>query len=106
MSRTYQKIPEKKDNGARDKEALRAEIRRLKRVIKQLQKSAHVYENIKDLIEEPQDKEEVVKTEICQECGKGELRVLDLGTKNITTCTICDHRKVVHNGKEKTKKHI
>lgn len=94
MSKTYKK-------SGSELEHLRGEIRRLKRIIKQLQKSAHVYNNIKDLVEDPPDQDDHVEKVICDECGKGEIKVLDLGNKQVITCTICDHRKVITNVKEK-----
>lgn len=93
MSKTYKK-------SGSEIEFLRGEIRRLKRIIKQLQKSAHVYNNIKDLVEDLPKKEEEYEKVICNECGKGEVKVLDLGNKQVITCTICEHRKVL-GGKEK-----
>lgn len=93
MSKTYKK-------SGSEVEWLRGEVKRLKKIIRQLQKSAHIYNNIKDLVEEiPQENEEEVKV-ICAECGKGEVKILELGSRQVITCTTCDHRKVI-NGKEK-----
>jgi len=93
MGKTYKK-------SGSEIEHLRGEVRRLKKIIRQLQKSAHVYNNIKDLVEDPPDEEDEKIT--CDECGKGEIKVLALGNKQVITCTVCDHRKVINiNGKEK-----
>lgn len=92
MSKTYKK-------SGSELEWLRGEVKRLKKLVRQLQKSAHVYNNIKDLVEDPPDQEDDEKL-ICNECGKGEIKILDLGNKQVITCTICDHRKVL-NGKDK-----
>lgn len=91
MSKSYRK-------SGSEVEHLRGEIRRLKRIIKQLQKSAHVYNNIKDLVEDEKEEEDIKIT--CNECGKGEIKTFDLGNKQVLTCTICNHRRVV-NVKEK-----
>lgn len=91
----------KQDTGkSRELEDLRAENRRLKKVIRQLQKSAHIYNNIKDLVQEiPQEKEDAKL--ICDSCGKGEVVILDLGARKVLSCSLCEHREVLKDGSKK-----
>lgn len=93
MSKTYRK-------SGSELEFLRGEVKRLKKLVRQLQKNAHIYNNIKDLVEDPPDEED--EKIICNECGKGEVKILDLGNRQVITCTICDHRKVINVKEKKT----
>lgn len=78
----------------RELEYLRAEIKRLKRIIKDLEKNAHNYVNYKDMYTvELEPKEELPKTNVCQECFKGELKTIDLGIRVITECQTCGDRR-------------
>ena len=94
MARTYKK-------GESEIEDLKAEVKRLKRIIRQLQKSAHIYNNIRELVEEIPQNEDKIDKVICGNCGKGEIAVLDLGLRKVLTCTLCDFREVIYE-KEKT----
>jgi len=63
---------------------LQAEVRRLQKQLRSAEKSFEY------LVEDDQDDEK----DICENCGKGEIKVTDLKIKNLITCSICDFRKV------------
>lgn len=70
---------------------LETENRQLKKRVNSLDKREHYYDCKLDEVEE--EAEETPQLEKCKECGKGEIKVLDLKHIVIETCTICDYRK-------------
>lgn len=47
-----------------------------------------------------QSSEEIIKEEFndknkCQKCGKGERQIIELGPRQLITCTICDYKETV-----------
>lgn len=94
-----------KNNNRSEVEFLRGEIRKLKSEIKRirqenrsLSRKSHFYENIvvDDVAEEIE-----IGPELCKNCGKGSLFVIELPHLNIKTCDICEHRETT---KKKNKK--
>lgn len=79
----------KKSKSRSEREFLRGEIRRLKAELKAC-KAGHVRD---DDDEEYEDLDEDGGQIICDDCGKGELIILDLGRAVYSRCTICLIRK-------------
>lgn len=69
---------------------LRAENIRLRRENKHHERRTHFYE---DVIEDVA--EDLTVTEGCKACGKGQILIIDLGTREIHTCDICQDKKVI-----------
>lgn len=85
----------------REDEDLKGEIKKLKSIIRNLQKRLRQYEKFEyyfeeafETIEESKAKEaeQEYKADKCEVCGKGELRIIDLGRNIYTACTVCDYR--------------
>ena len=47
-----------------------------------------------DLIKEDQEE----KQGICESCGKGKLTVVELGPRQLVSCSVCEYRKTLKNG--------
>lgn len=99
------------DNVARKKshrnnEDSQGEIRKLKSIIRNLQKRLRTYEKFDsyfedalESIEEAKSQEKVqeeFKADKCPSCKKGELRVLDLGRVTYLACDACKYRRKTH----------
>lgn len=65
-------------------------IRQQEQEIKQLQKELGYNQNRSKFPAKVKEKD----LDQCESCGKGTLKVADLGIRTITTCTICPYRKV------------
>ena len=63
----------------------KAEIKRLKRKIKELEKDVLLKEDNK---EDEQDEEQ-----ICDNCGKGILTIIDIGIRRYSVCGLCKTRE-------------
>jgi hypothetical protein len=84
-------MPKKKEKSSEEyyKGKLREaekQIRQLERNLKELQKREHPKKS----------KEQEVAPEICGECGKGELRVIEIIGKGFQVCDVCGHRKKIY----------
>lgn len=105
--RPNKKPDKKRDSLARQKshkseEDLKGEVRKLKSVIRNLQKRLRYYEKIDHLLDDAMDivREEEAQNfspieedaDKCPDCGKGELALLDLGKYVYTTCSLCSYR--------------
>lgn len=81
-----------KNKNRNEIEHYKGEIRRLKRQLRELQKSKHLYDDIIDAsieqIEEPRE-----RVHICQECGKGKIKYFSVLDIPFEECDICDYRK-------------
>jgi len=82
-------------------EKLEQEIKRLKsenrHLHKELKRSNKKYQpehEQEDLIKE--DHKE--KLNICDNCGKGKLAIVELGPRKLISCTVCEYRKTLKNG--------
>ena len=69
---------------------LKKRIRQQEQEIKQLQKELGYNQNRSKFPAKVKEKD----LDQCESCGKGTLKVADLGIRTITTCTICPYRKV------------
>jgi hypothetical protein len=78
-------------------EFLKGEVRRLKRHIKQLEKSQHMYEDI-ILNEREVEVAEVPIIRRCESCGKGKLKEFNLLDRIFIECDTCDYRERIKNG--------
>lgn len=72
---------------------LEKEVRQLRRQLKELQKSKHIYEDIK--IDEPTEPETVIKYKKCVECGKGHIEIKTILDRTFEECDTCNYRKKV-----------
>lgn len=69
---------------------LKKELKRKDQQIRQLEKDLGYSQN-----KSPKTKKEKeLDPDQCSECGKGTLKISDLGIRRITTCTLCTYRKV------------
>ena len=68
---------------------LEKEIRSLRRLVKDLEKAQHWYEDVvvEEVLEERAPKKE--KNITCQSCGKNDLKLLEVFGKIYGTCGIC-----------------
>lgn len=68
------------------------EIQRLRR---ELNRRENVSEDYKELLHEVDlEPQQYHKKDYCPECGKGILKVVDLGIRRIIRCSICEYKKV------------
>lgn len=75
---------------------LQKENRNLKKRIRQLEKSEHLYEDV-ILGDRDAAMEEAVKEDTCSSCGKGKLKIINVLDKYIfEECSICEHRKKIN----------
>lgn len=76
---------------------LQAEIRRLKKQLKQYERQTHLLdEKLDDDNDEPIIKDVPKKKDAgCPSCQEGELKMLDLGIKQLLVCDSCNFRKNV-----------
>jgi len=77
---------------------LKAEVRNLKKRLKELERKEHIFDN------PPQDSDYSSDSEdthvvLCSECGKGVLKLLDLGNFKYSVCSVCGDRRKL-NGTE------
>lgn len=70
---------------------LSKENRHLKKRIRQLEKTEHMYEDA-ILNEADIEYEETKTSDICQSCGKGKLVYLDILDRIFSTCSVCGDR--------------
>lgn len=70
---------------------LRAELIKVRRQLKQLEKSRHIYteDNYQDA-----DDEDIPIEIKCAECYTGTINTIDLGIKIMHSCDLCGYRKV------------
>lgn len=72
---------------------LRAELNKVRRQLKQLEKTRHIY--IDEHSDEPE--EPVLPIEIkCPLCYAGDIKTIDLGIKFMQACESCSYRKVIN----------
>lgn len=71
-------------------EYLRAENRRLKKRLRQLEKQRHFYEGV---ITEAIELEEKFEDEPCSSCGKGILLYYDFNFVKLKRCNVCGWQK-------------
>lgn len=77
---------------------LKSENRNLKKRLKQLEKSRHIYKELKlNEDEEPEYLPDIEVT-LCQSCYKGNLVSTDLAHGVLITCSSCEFRKFIKNG--------
>jgi uncharacterized protein YydD (DUF2326 family) len=70
---------------------LRAELNKVRRQLKQLEKARHIYDEHTDEPEEP------IAIEIkCPQCYAGDIKTIDLGIKIMQACESCSYRKVIN----------
>jgi hypothetical protein len=87
------------------------EIFELKKIIKdrddeirRLHRKLHNQEKQEKFEKKAQSKKKVpavpkeTEPDQCPDCAKGKLKITDLGARNLTTCTVCNYRKVTKNG--------
>jgi len=82
-------------------EKLEQEIKRLKsenrHLHKELKRSNKKYQpehEQEDLIK----KDHKEKLNICDNCGKGKLAIVELGPRKLVRCNVCEYRKTLKNG--------
>lgn len=102
--RTGEKLSKKKSH--KDNEDVQGEIRKLKAVIRSLQKRLRAYERFDSYFEDALETIQEAKTETkyveetkatkCPQCAKGELRTVDLGRVMYVACDTCKYRKKRH----------
>jgi FtsZ-binding cell division protein ZapB len=75
---------------------LKSENRHLQKELKKNNKKYKPQHNKNDLLEEDHSPKKM----ICDECGKGEIVVTELGPRKLIHCTVCQFRKTlkVNNG--------
>lgn len=66
----------------------------LRRRLRQLEKRSHQYENIPD---ESEEIIQIIETDMCPNCGKSKLGILDLNIRKFNVCTLCGFRKVIND---------
>lgn len=71
---------------------LRAELNKVRRQLKQLEKTRHIYTEIDDEDDIPTDPIEVK----CEQCYNGNITAIDLGIKWMYSCSQCAYRRVVN----------
>jgi formamidopyrimidine-DNA glycosylase len=71
--------------------ALKSENRHLKKELKKSNKNYKPDHDQSDLIEEDYSS----KKQKCEECGKGEIIITDLGVRKLIHCTVCKNRKTI-----------
>lgn len=115
MSRkSVEKIKTQKSDGQYEKKikSLEGEIRRLKNELKtaydalartddflvKMTNSKTVEEVIKDV----RDRTDIVVQDNCPNCGKDEMKKVNLGTFTIIVCTSCSYRNRVNAGNQPT----
>jgi hypothetical protein len=64
--------------------SLRKEIKRLKQQLRQAEKFPHVVQ---------ESKRPIKMYNLCLECGKGDLSIMDLGKRKYEVCKLCKYRK-------------
>lgn len=72
---------------------LRAEIKKVRQQLRQLEKAKHIY------IEEHYDEDDIPENPIevkCSECYTGVITTIDLGIKMMHSCSLCAYRKVIN----------
>ncbi len=70
---------------------LRSQNKALKRRLRDLEKSKHIYKELK-LSEEEMEELVEEKKSSCPECGEGNLVYVDLGIKHLMSCDMCKYR--------------
>lgn len=78
-----------KNKNKSEVEFLRGEVRRLKRQVKQLERTAHFFETA--IVEEAPV--EVKKVRHCNNCGKGVMAEFEIMDRVFATCGTCGHRE-------------
>jgi predicted nuclease with TOPRIM domain len=73
---------------------LKSENRHLHKELKRSNKKYKPEHEQEDLIKE--DHKE--KLNICDNCGKGKLAIVELGPRKLVSCTVCEYRKTLKNG--------
>lgn len=72
-------------------EYLKGEVRRLRKLLRQFEKSKHIYEAID--LHDPETIE-LPKVDKCSDCGKGEIKlILNFGNRMIYECSLCNYRR-------------
>jgi len=94
----------KKSTETDNTEKLEKEIKELKSQVRSLQRQLkqkpHIVTDEEESKKDTLIKEEYNSKNKCIVCGKGELKISKLGPRTLATCSICDYRKVIKNGKE------
>ena len=90
MGKTKNKSHSEVEHLRGENKKLRSEVRQLQKLVKSLQKMEHMYEDNKDVPDEPV----LLATKImCDSCGKGHMEEMYLLDRLYGTCNVCDHRK-------------
>lgn len=78
----------------KENEELRSLVKSLRKRLKQLEKSKHIYLDKKEdeHVEQEIEQEEINK---CPECYQGFIQTVDLGIRILHSCTLCDWRKTI-----------
>lgn len=84
------------------------DIERLEQEIKRLKsENRHLHKELKrsnKKYKPEHDQEELIKEDhkhkpdICEQCGKGKLAIVELGPRKLISCDVCDYRKTLKNG--------
>lgn len=113
--RYHQKKPHRerhqlsKTKSHKNEEDLRGEIKKLKSIIRNLQKRLRYYEKVDHMLEDAiaiieadkeREYEQELKADRCPDCRKGELRLVDLGRISYTACNQCSYRVKSHGEKK------
>jgi hypothetical protein len=70
---------------------LKSENRHLQKELKKSNKKYKPQHDKEDLLEEEHEE----KNPPCTECGKGNIKVTDLGVRKLLSCTVCTFRKAL-----------
>ena len=82
---------------------LEREIKELKSLNRSLQRQLKTRER---KYKPEQDQDEIIKEDYemktkCQKCGKGKKQLVDLGPRQLITCTVCDYRETLKQNVKK-----
>ena len=91
MSRSKRKSVDDSERLRNENKELKSMVKSLEREIKKLNKEYKTEYNRQNLLQEEYEE----RKPKCQECGKGEHKVTELGPRKFITCSVCDYRKVV-----------
>lgn len=72
---------------------LRAEIKKVRQQLRQLEKAKHIY--VEDHYDEDDIPDESPVEIKCPECYTGNITTIDLGIKWMHNCSMCAYRKVI-----------
>lgn len=86
-----------KSKHAKPDEFQKEQIRHLKKELKRANQTIRSLEKDLGYTQNKTEKTKRVKEieDECQSCGKGLIKVSDLGIRKIISCTLCDYRKII-----------